>query len=238
LAGSFMKNSREYSQKLRKLYRSLKSKHPKPQPAAYEEPVDALVCGILSEKISETGARSAIKRFVDHFIDWNDLRVSRTEEIVELLRGDTTVARDVAGTLMRALKAVFEKYNTVSLKALKKMGKKPARQTLEKIEGVTTFVTDYCMLTSLQGHAIPLTKTMLDYLRSNELVHPDAEDHQIEGFLARQISAENAYEFYVLLRSESESPGAPTDRKTRCRVKAETAGETKKKTTKTRKLKK
>jgi endonuclease III len=233
-----MKNSREYSQRVRKLYRSLKSKHAKPQPAVYEEPVDALVCGILSERISETGARSAIKRFVDHFIDWNDLRVSRIEEIVELLRGDTAVARDVAGTLMRALKGVFEKYNMVSLKALKKTGKKPARQILEKIEGVSTFVTDYCMLTSLQGHAIPLTRTMLDYLRSNELVHPDAEDKEIEGFLARQISADNAYEFYVLLRSESESPGAFTAPKTRRRVKTKTAGETKKKATRTRKLKK
>jgi hypothetical protein len=60
------------------------------------------------------------------------------------------------------------------------------------------------MLTSLQGHAIPLTKKMIEYLKTNKMVHPEADEQDIEGFLARQVSAENAYEFYVLLRRESE----------------------------------
>jgi hypothetical protein len=46
---------------------------------------------------------------------------------------------------------------------------------------------------------------MIEYLRSNELVHAEADEREIEGFLARQISAENAYEFYSLLRRQSEA---------------------------------
>jgi len=234
-----MKGSREYSQKLRKLYRALKSGYARPQPASYDDPLEALVHGILSEKISESQAQSALKRFSDYFIDMNDLRVSRTEEIVEVLGGDVSTGRDVALTLTRVLKAVFDKYNTVSLRSLKKMGKKPARQAIERLEGVSPFVRDYCTLTSLQGHAIPLTKTMLDYLRGQELVHPEADDRQIEGFLARQISADKAYEFYALLRRESESPRAARKKKTtrKTKVRTRTKAAKKKKTT-TRKMKK
>ena len=205
-----MKNSREYSQKVHKLYRSLKRKYPKAKKVIYDEPVDALIYAIISEKMSETATQSVIKKFAGYFIDWNDLRVSRTEEIVEILGGDTAVTRDITLTLTSALGAVFDRYNTVSLKALRKIGKRPARQTLEKMNDLSRFVVSYCMLTSLHGHAIPLTKKMIDYLKSEQLIHPDADEQQIEGFLARQISAENASEFYALLRRQSEARKAKT----------------------------
>ena len=40
-------------------------------------------------------------------------------------------------------------------------------------------------------------------LKDNKLVHPKSKDGEIEGFLERQISAANAYEFYRLLKEES-----------------------------------
>jgi endonuclease III len=208
-----MKNGKEYSKKVQKLYRSLKRKYPVVQKAIYEEPVDALVYAIISAELSEPAAQSAIKRLADYFVDWNDLRISRVEEIAELLGSDTSAARDIASALTTALRAVFGKYNMVSLKALYKMSKRPAKGFLEKIDGTNRFVVDYCMLTSLHGHAIPLTKKMIEYLRSNELVHEGADEREIEGFLARQISAENAYEFYSLLRHQSEARKAGKKKK-------------------------
>jgi hypothetical protein len=59
-----------------------------------------------------------------------------------------------------------------------------------------------------------LTKKMIEFLRSNELVHAGADEQEIEGFLARQVSAENAYEFYSLLRRESEAREAKGKKKT------------------------
>jgi endonuclease III len=209
-----MKNGKEYSKKVQKLYRSLKRKYPVVQKVTYDEPVDALVYAIISTELSEPAAQSAIKRLADYFVDWNDLRISRAEEIVEVLGSEASGARDIALALTTALRAVFSKYNMVSLKALSKMSKRPARTVLEKIEDINRFVVDYCMLTSLQGHAIPLTKKMIEFLRSNELVHAGADEQEIEGFLARQISAENAYEFYSLLRRESEAREAKGKKKT------------------------
>lgn len=223
-----MKDSKEYSKKVHKLYRSLKRKCPKVQRVVYERIVDALVYAIISAELSEPATQSAIKRFSDYFVDWNDLRISRAEEIVEALGADTAVTRDIASALTRALRSVFNKYNMVSLQALRKMSKRPARGVLEKIDGTSRFVVDYCMLTSLQGHAIPLTKKMIEYLRSNELVHPEADEREIEGFLARQISAENAYEFYSLLRHQSEARKAGEKKKAVRKEKVKAATKTKK----------
>lgn len=200
-----MKNSKNYSKTVLKLYGSLKKKRPDVQKAAYEEPVNALVYAIISEHIAADKATSALRRFDDHFVDLNDLRVSRTDDIVEMIGIDTPAMQETAARLTRALRCVFDEHHQVSLESLKKMGKRPARTALEKIDGVSKFAVDYCMLTALGGHTIPLTCEMLDYLRDNELVHPDATEQEIGGFLAKQISAKNGYEFYNLLRSESES---------------------------------
>lgn len=217
-----MKDSRECSQRVRKLYRALKREYPKPRKIVYDEPLDALVYAVISENISDKAAQSAIKRFNDNFVDLNDLRVSLEEEIIEVLGTDTPVTRNVVSLLTSALNVVFHKCNIVSLKDLKKIGKRPAKHALEQIDGISPFVVNYCMLTSLQGHAIPLTEKMTEYLRSNEMIHSDAQQQQIEGFLVRQISAENAYEFYSLLRCRSESQKTGTSRKTIRKVKAST----------------
>jgi len=227
-----MKNSKEYSKKVQSLYGSLKRKYPKVKKAFYDEPAEALVYAIVSENMSESAAESAIKRFSNYFVDLNDLRVSRAEEIVEMLGEDTPVTRDIALRLTSALRAVFEEYHTASLAPLKRIGKRPAKRVLEKIDATSRFVVNYCMLTSLQGHAIPLTTKMIEYLRSNELVHPGADEQETEGFLTKQISVENAYEFYSLLRRESESRKGRVKKKTK---KTQSKKTTTRKKTKTKK---
>ena len=132
------------------------------------------------------------------------MRVSRSEEIIEALGENTPETKQIASSLPKALAAVFNRYHTLSLETLKKLGKRPAKQVLEQMDGTSRFVVDYCVLTTLHGHAIPLTKKMLEYLRDNELVHPGADEQDIEGFLTRQIPAHNGYEFYQLLRAQSE----------------------------------
>lgn len=199
-----MKNSQEYSKKIQRLHRSLSRKYPKVQKVIHDEPMDAIVYAIISAELSKKATESAIKKFADYFVDLNDLRVSQTEEIVEMLGEDTPVTMTIASTITMVLRAVFNEYHKVSLEALKKIGKRPARQILEKMDGISPFVVDYCMLTSLQGHAIPLTEGMIEYLTNKELVYPNADEQQIGGFLAKQISAKKGYEFYALLRRESE----------------------------------
>jgi endonuclease III len=215
-----MKNSKEHSQELQKLYRGLKRAHPKLDKTTYDDPIDALIFGIVSEHLSESAAQRAMKEFRQTFVDWNDLRVARPEEIVEILQEDNAVSRAAAIALTSALRAVFDEYHALSLQTLKKIGKRPAKQVLDGLDGVSQYVVNYCMLTSLQGHAIPLTEQMTAYLKRNGVVDPEADMQDIEGFLTRQVAAKNAYEFYSTLRRESEAPKlAKKTRKTRLKSK-------------------
>jgi len=201
-----MKDSKEYSKKIQKLYRSLKKKPGRQALADYAEPVDALVFAVVSENITESQALAAIKKLKDYFVDWNDLRVATVEEIAEVLGPDFALGRNIGTTLVSVLNAVFEKHNMLSLQSLRKLGKRPAKILLEKLTGMTPFVVDYCMLTSMQGHAIPLAPKMIEYLKTGGFIDAEAPYDEIEGFLCRLISIKNAYEFYSCLRHECESP--------------------------------
>jgi hypothetical protein len=68
---------------------------------------------------------------------------------------------------------------------------------------------------------------MIEYMRNNELVRSNADEREIEGFLARQIPAENAYEFYSLLRRESEAGEVKEKKKAVRKIKAEERAKTK-----------
>lgn len=201
-----MKDSKHYSQKIKKLFSELKRRGHKVVKPVYDDPIEALVCAALNEYMTPAAARTAYKKILTHFVDLNDLRVSRTEEVVEVLGMTGNDTNEIMETLNKILQAVFVKYDRLSLAYLKDMGKRQAREVLEKLEPLSPFVINYIMLTALNGHAVPLTGKIKESLKAGGYVHPNADEKDITSFLERQISASEAYTFYALLHHGDEFP--------------------------------
>ncbi len=170
----------------------------------YGDPVEAVVYALVSESMPEEAAGRLYRRMMKHFVDFNDLRVSRREEILDVFRDSSAEFEKSAASITRTLNAIFETTNRISLEGLTQEGKRQAHKELSEMEGITPFAVSYCFLTAMGGHAIPLNAKMLDYLRAGDLVHPNATDMEIAGFLERQIAAADAYNFYLFLRHEAE----------------------------------
>ena len=127
--------------------------------------------GLLSESVDRIPGPDGDQAPGRHFVDLNDLRVARSDEIVDLFGEDSPAVREAAGRLTRVLMAVFNKFHVLTLTGIKKMGKRPAKQVIEALDGVSPYAVDYCMLTSLQGHAVPLNGRMIEYLKAEGLIH-------------------------------------------------------------------
>jgi len=205
-----MKDSKHYAQRVKKFFRALSRKEGQVRPATYADPIQALVYAGVAEFTTRTEAKRICKAIERHFVDVNDLRVSRSEEILEVIGSNEAWAKKIAKALPRTLMAVFNAYDGLNVEPLMEMGKRQARKALAELEGISRFVADYFFVVILDGHAIPLNETMLNYLRANELVHPDADDDDIIGFLERQISAADGYTFYRLLRQAAETSAKPS----------------------------
>jgi len=200
-----MKDSKKYSEALAKTVRSLKRKYGKIEKPEYGMSAEVLVYAVLSQYLSESASATAIKKLAAHFVDWNDLRVARTDELTDVIGKDTVETREMADTMTKVLMAIFNKYDVMNLEAVAEAGKRQAKAILEKLIPESRYVINYVVLTAFEGHAIPLNVQMLEYLKANELVHPESTAEEIEGFLERQVPANQAYEFYELIRKDAES---------------------------------
>jgi endonuclease III len=201
-----MKTNKEYGVKIDKFFRSVKSGQ-KIKPAEFADPIDALIYGLISESMTERQAKRVFKNIQSHFVDYNDLRVSRTEEVQDLMEDIAAKGEQIAGNLTKILSAVFDKYDGMSLKTIDAQGKRQAKKELDELSGATHFAVNFCFLAALEGHAIPLTEPMLNFLKDRELVDPQMTQDEIETFLERHISASHGWEFYELLRQAAETSG-------------------------------
>lgn len=199
-----MKTSSQEIIKLKKLFTALKKggeKHKKPSHCEF---IETLVFAILCENTTESAARAAIKKIQSHFVDFNDLRVARVEETVEIIGHDIQQPEKCAAKLISLLNAIFQKYDCLSPEDLTNAGKKNTREILDKFSGMTDFVRAYVMMMTLNAHAVPLTEKMIQYLKTFGILNPDADNVQIETFIEKHISASDGYAFYTVIRHDSE----------------------------------
>ncbi len=218
------------SSRLTTLLRVTKSKHRTdvPEPA---EPVAQLIRAFLEWNASRPKARGALKRLTEHFVDFNELRVSFPYEVEALLGPNYPTAGERAERLHEALNMLFQREQAVSLESLEPRSKKDVRTYLDTLAGVPPYVAAQVTLLCFHGHAVPVDEQLADLLREHEIVAEDATLEAIESFLQRHIKADQAVETHARLMAwvDAGSRRASLDRGSRT-TKKKTTKSTKKKT--------
>jgi hypothetical protein len=199
-----MKNTSQYSLKIKKLFSAFKKSGEKPKKPVYEDIVEAIVFASLCQNAPELAAKAALKKIQSHFVDNNDLRVARMIEIAEVIGSEITNPEHTALTIISLLNSMFQKYDCLTPENFGGTGKKNAKEILEKLNGMTDFIRNFVSLTALNAHTIPLTGKMIEYLKTYNLVDPQWDNAQLASFIEKQISASDAYAFYSFIRHDSE----------------------------------
>ncbi len=104
-----MKNASKYAKKLSILLRQLKAKVKDMEMPEKVDPIETIVRAFL---ISETGrhqANQAYVRLMRYVVDFNDLRVTNTEELVSVLGDRYSRLEERVIRLRRGLEDIYEK---------------------------------------------------------------------------------------------------------------------------------
>ncbi len=229
-----MKDSKEYSKKVVSFFKKYRNKTVL-KPFESDSKVDSLVYSVLYEHLKTEDVDAFVTLMRGHFVDWNDLRVSRLEEIVDVLSASPLPVeqkRKVSQQLVNCLNNVFTKYDCISFEEIEEIGKRQAYQELETLPDFTPFVINFLMLNFKGSHSLPLNGMMVEYVKKEGLVHPDSTYQEISSFLERQITVDDVYNFYLTLRQMAESPALaetakPVPTKKAAAPKAKTANDTK-----------
>jgi len=194
-----MRHGAEYAKRIRHLYHQLRRQYGKPPPPDHTEPIEQLILGILARDTTEAKAQAAFRRLRESLVDHNELRVTPAVELAETLGPDLPDAATRAQNLVDALNAIYDRHNVVDLSFLRDKPVRDAREYLRALPGVAEFTAARVVLYSLGGHAIPVDQSVVWVLRKENLVPPEATLSEVQAFLERHISAQEAAEFAALM---------------------------------------
>lgn len=195
-----MKDSAEHSARLKRFINRIRRELGAPTVGEPTDPTTELMLACLSVDATEAKARAALNRLHSSFVDFNELRVSRPEEIVDVMGKGFPAARETAASILALLKEVFDINDSLDLSQLVLEGKREARSFIEQMEHATPYVVARIMLNSLEAHAFPVNDQMIKMLRSEEIITAQADAADVQGFLERHISATTIRKTYMLLR--------------------------------------
>ena len=191
-----MKNSAHYARKIRKLIGPVSKNASPPE----MDLVRLMVLGVLEEDATPKLAADALARLEVEYVDYNELRVSPTKDIVDCLGRDFPQARVKAEAVILSLNTTFERTNALSLQPLTKKPKREVRKMLREDFGLSAYAEGMLTLLGFGGHAIPVDHSLLVGLRQGEFIHPDADLDDLQGFLERVIGGKEAVSAHMALR--------------------------------------
>lgn len=233
-----MKDSSEYGARLKKLINHLQRSGGQVTEPEIQDVTTELILACLSECNPESKARAALNKLRNHFVDFNELRVSRSTEVIEVISKNIQEARTTAMRILKLLGQVFQKRNSMDLESMRQMGKREAKVFFESLEGITPYIVSRVMMRGLGGHAFPVHEPMLKMLRIEEVVDARAAANEVQGFLERQITSARIHKAYALLRRHADhckgEKSVKAEAEIKKKKKKKKASTKKKKTTKRR----
>ena len=126
-------------------------------------------------------ADEAYHRLQESFFDWNEVRVTTATELIEHLQ-NLPDPQAAAMRIKKNLQSVFETRYCFDLQDMIKMNQGKAVAELEKFAGMTPFVLAFVTQNALGGHAIPVSRNILQVLLRTEIItEGEAEKRHVPG---------------------------------------------------------
>src|SRR5262249_24329499 len=117
--------------------------------------LEQFLYAICREGVTKELADQAYRNLQERFFDWNEVRVSSTRELAEVL-AFLPDAETRAQRVVDLLQEVFETTFSFDLEWLHKKGLNQAAKQLSRFQGANDYVIASVTQQSLGGHAIPI----------------------------------------------------------------------------------
>ena len=187
--------------RLEKVRLMLRRRYGQPPAVVVTHPVEHALRAILSEEAAGEQVEQAVGRIRRHFVDLNDLRVSRPREIREVLGANFPRSGQKARVMPRLLDQVFKRFNSMVWDFLHDMGKVEARAFFEKLEDVRPFVAAVMARDCTGAHAFPVDADVARALGRLGILDPSSQSEaQMQALLERAVKANRAYEVHGLIK--------------------------------------
>jgi endonuclease III len=194
-----MKNAKTYEKKIKQLLGSPRKKRLGPVGDIDQTLPTILIEAILEEDSTTRKAKRALAVLTKEFVDFNELRVSPTKEILDCIGAKYPQGNRKAHMIREVLGGIYRHTSTTSLKYITDRPKRERRRCLLEL-GLSPYAAALVMLKVLDAHAVPVDQTLVDCLEMSEYIHPGSNLNTVRSFLERIVGPNDGLAAHAALR--------------------------------------
>lgn len=167
--------------------------------------VDCIVAVIIARETSLASARRACSHLMKRFVDWNEVRVSRTGEVERALHPFIKNGRavEVARTLIYCLQQVFMMHGNLGLDEFARERPDALGSLMADLGCLTKEESALVMMLGLGQSVMPIDGDMLKAGKRMGFIRRTATKVQARHALENVLDGSNLYVFYHALREHS-----------------------------------
>lgn len=183
------------TQLINKLFKVAKKLYPPVAPPSSRSVLEHMLYACCLENSLTDAADESFARLEQQFFDWNEVRVTTTNELAESMKG--LYSADAAAlSVKKTLHGIFETYYKFDLDFLKKENLRKTVMQFSNFRGVSPFIVSYSAQAALGGHFIPLDPAMMQLMLVLGIVtESEAAKGKVPG-LERTIAKSKGIEFF------------------------------------------
>ena len=186
--------------KTRRLRALLAKRYKLPDPPEPKDSrLDQIVMAVLWQDVPPARARAAYVHLTEEFVDWNELRVTVTSEVSQILESCGLPGRKGA-ILKRILSRAIEALFSFDFDPLAELPREELRDWFLRIEGVPHHVAAYILYTVYDYDRVLVGENVARVIRRLGLVSDSASPAEIEPALNAVIPAKEAIQTWNALR--------------------------------------
>lgn len=161
-------------------------------------PLPVLVQTILSQNTSDVNSRRAFQSLLASFDSWEGVAGAGINEIAASIRIGG-LGEIKAKHIKAALGEIKRQRGKLELGFLNQLPLDKARDWLKRLPGVGSKTACCVLLFSLGRPALPVDTHVLRIAKRLGLIEPQASAEQAHKLLGSMVSADNVYQFHVLM---------------------------------------
>ena len=165
------------------------------------DPVAVMVHSWLLWEASTDQAEVAMRKLLDAFVDFNEIRVSLPHEKATVIGKRYPRLEERLHGIRRTLHSLYLKRHSLSFDHLADKGKRDIKADIEDLDGMHPFVAARILRMSFEVHALPADDQLSALLHENDVIEEPVDPDELSAWLGGMVKADDAIDIMATLQA-------------------------------------
>ena len=165
------------------------------------DPVAVLIHSWLLWEASTEQAEIAMRKLLDAFVDYNEIRVSLPHEKASVIGKRYPRLEERLHGIRRTLHSLYLARHALSFEHLEGKGKRDIKADIESLDGMHPFVAARILRLSFEVHALPADDQLSALLHEHGVIDEPVDPDELSSWLGSAIKSDDAIDVIAALQT-------------------------------------